>query len=207
MSDEYENNPFSMPVGTVINSSLFEKDKFDETSKAAYKVEIAFERGALDDVVEKLMDAADAEWGKGAGEDDDMIWPVLDGDKLAAKREKNGKNGDAYKGKDVIRANTIFNSHGEDGPGGVAMYNADLSKMDPVADRDEIYNGVTGSAGVKIGTYHDKRFDRNGMKFYLTAFQKVADGERIGGNTDHSALFKPVGRTEGEAPKRRSRAG
>lgn len=206
MSDE-ANKAFGLPVGTVINSSLFEKEQYDETAKAAYKIEIAFERGALDFVVDMLMDAADAEWGKGAGEDENLIWPILDGDKLAEKREKKGKNGDAYKGKDVIRANTIYNLHGQDAPGGITIYHPDLSQMDMVTDRAEIYGGVQGSAGVTIGTYHDDRFDRNGMKFYLAAFQKTGDGERIGGNSDHSTLFNAVGRTEGAASGRRSRKG
>ena len=197
---------FRLPVGRVINASIFDRDIFVDAQgkegKPSYKVEIAFPRGTLDEVVDLMMDAADAEWGKGAGEDDQLIWPILDGDKLAEKREKRGKNGDAYKDMDVIRANTIFNLHGQEGPGGIAVYTAELTEMDPLTGQKEIYGGVMGYAGVTIGTYHDDRFDRNGLKFYLTAFQKTDDGERIGGNTDHSTLFDKVGRKDGESAKR-----
>tara|TARA_R110000772_G_scaffold266176_3_gene388335 strand:+ start:545 stop:1174 length:630 start_codon:yes stop_codon:yes gene_type:complete len=205
MTDQ-TNDPFGLPVGTVVNASLFERDTFVDATgnsgKPSYKVEIAFERGALDNVADALMAAADAEWGEGAGDDDTLIWPILDGDKLAEKREKRGKNGDAYKGKDVIRANTMFNADGKDAPGGISLYHPDLSKMDPVVDQKEIYGGIKGSAGVSIGTYHDDRFDRNGLKFYLSAFQKTEDGERIGGTADHSGLFTAVGRKDGETTKR-----
>jgi hypothetical protein len=38
---------FTLPEGTIIYHSLFTKDQFDEGSKAAYKIEMAFPKGSL----------------------------------------------------------------------------------------------------------------------------------------------------------------
>lgn len=201
---------FTLPEGTIIYHSLFTKDQFDEGSKAAYKIEMAFPKGALQEfgLEDMIIEAAEAEWGElSEDEVNDLVWPIHDGDELAAKREKRGKNGDAYKGKDVIRANTIYNAMGVDGPGGIEVFDAELNKLDNVADQGMVYGGALAKVAVSIGTYQDNRYDRHGLKFYLNAVQITGEGERLGGNTDHSSLFKPVGRAEGEGVKRRARAG
>jgi hypothetical protein len=118
---EYESKAFALPEGRLINSSLFEKDTYTDergnVSKPAYKVELAFDPADLEEVEGMLIAAAEEEWGEMSDEEiDNLIWPLLDGAKLQEKREKKGKSGDVYEGKLVIRANTIYNGHGEDGP-------------------------------------------------------------------------------------------
>ncbi len=126
---------FLLPEGRVINASLFEKDTYTDAQgnagKPSYKIEVAFEpddvegEGTIEDA---LIDHACEKWGDGAEKDyldGKMRSPLLDGDKLAEKREARGKPGDAYKGKLVIRAHTLFNKDGEDAPGGIQVWNDD----------------------------------------------------------------------------------
>lgn len=221
MSKDDEVREKALPEGRVINSSLFARDIYKDavTGKEgfpSYKIELAFDpddvegEGTIED---HLIDAAIEAWGDGAEDDflDGKIRsPLLDGDKLAARREKNGKPGDAYKGKKVIRAHTKFNKHGEDGPGGIQVWDETVEEITP-AQQEQIYAGCFGIAAVTIGTYMDK--DRDGeevpsLMFYLSAFQKTKEGERLVTPKDTSSLFKPVGRTKGEGTsKRRSRKG
>lgn len=200
-----------LPEGRLINSSLFEKDSYvanGKESKPQYKLELAFEPGALSTIEDKLADAAVKEWGAGADAQYDagtINTPIKDGDKMAAKREAEGKTGDAYKGKDVIRANTQYNKFGQDGPGGVAVYGPDVAEIGATNQHD-IYAGCYGQAAVTIGTYINNDGERS-LKFYLSAFQKTRDGEKLVSVRDHSTMFKPVGRPAGAVVNRRQRAG
>jgi hypothetical protein len=101
-----------LPVGRVINHSLFRKEQFNEKATPSYKIELAFDKGELDDFYNQCLDYANETWG--AGSEDAVIIPIKDGDEMAAKRKKDGKPGDAYAGKDVIRANTIYNKDGDE---------------------------------------------------------------------------------------------
>ena len=195
------------PEGRLIHENLFEKDKFDEKAIASYKIEMAFDN--LDAVEDALAKAALQKWGRGSDQlylDNKIMDPILDGDELARRREENGKNGDAYKGKLVIRAHTIFNVDGTDGPGGICVYAPDVSKIMPV-DRAKVYPGCYGCAKLVIGTYQDSKTHQNALMFYLQAFQMTKDGERLIAAADHSKAFKPVGRTEGESGGRRKARG
>lgn len=201
-----------LPKGMVINHSLFSKDQYNEKATPSYKIELAFEKKALDAFYDKLLDFAVDKWGKGADDKDSgLIIPIKSGDIFAKKREAKGKSGDAYAGKEVIRANTIFNKHGEDGPGGVAVYDMDAETEIGVANGDEFYRGCFAQAAVVIGSYTTEDNDGNpvnGLTLYLSAVQKVGDGDPLTAPKDHSALFKPVGREEGEGkPARNKRAG
>ena len=190
-----------LPVGRVINHSLFRKEQFNEKATPSYKIELAFDKGELDDFHNQCLDYANETWGAGA--EDSVIIPIKDGDEMAAKRKKDGKPGDAYAGKDVIRANTIYNKDGDDGDGGVQVLNVDVSPIGP-ANASEIYLGCLGIAAVTFGNYQDQATGNNAITLYLAAFQKTADGDRLVTAKDYSGLFKPVGRvpvTEGdEAP-------
>jgi hypothetical protein len=53
----------------------------------------------------------------------------------------------------------------------------------------------------------DPKNDGYGVKFYLSAFQKTGDGERLASGSDKKGLFKKAGREEGEGKGRRSRKG
>ena len=198
---------FALPEGRVINQSLFKKDQFNEKAVPSYRIELAFPAGeTLDPVFDKLMEVAVAKWGEGADKDENLIIPIKNGDKLAKRREDKGKTGEAYAGHEVIRASTIYNRHGEDGPGGVQVFDENVETIEPVNAGEQIYNGVYGRAGVVIGTYEDQE-GNHGLKFYLTAFQKTRDGDRLATASDHSRVFEKVGRTEGAPSQRRSRAG
>ena len=202
-----------LPEGRLINESLFVKNAYTDpvTSKEGvpyYKVELTFDEDDLQEFEEKLVEAAVEKWGKNAEDeyyDGDIVTPLLQGDKLAKKREDKGKEGEAYKGKIVIRAKTIFNSYGDDAPGGISVYDEDVSEVS-AANKSVVYPGCYGKAAVVISTYLDNRGDK-ALTCYLNAFQKTKDGERLVAAMDHSTLFKPVGRKPGEKSKKRKRKG
>ena len=201
---EVETKVVATPEGRLINESLFEKDKFDEKATASYKMELAIDNdadfGALEDA---LYAAAVEEWGEEIVEKeweaDEILLPFKDGDKMAVRREEKGKPGDAYKGMTVIRAHTIYNKDGSNGPGGIQVYDMDLSEIG-VVNRSAIYPGCYGEAGVTVGCYTDSRTDAHALMFYLAVFHKTkdcADDERLVTTADYSKLFKPVGKKTG----------
>ena len=209
MTERQEKKTILTPVGRLINEALFEKDQFNDEATACYKVEMAFPWDDVNDLEDALQDHAEEKWGDDAGRDyveGRIISPLLDGDKLAARREEKGKPGDAYKGMAVLRAHTLFNKHGQDAPGGVAVYGPDVGEIGP-ANRQEIYPGCYGQAALTIGTYDDSRTSDHALMFYLSAFQKIKDGERLMTARDFSEVFKPVGREEGSGLTRRRKRG
>ncbi len=208
-TERTEKKTILTPVGRLINESLFEKDQFNDEAKAYYKIEMAFPWDDMDDLEDALQDHAQEKWGAGAADDyvaGRIISPLLDGDKLAARREEKGKPGDAYKGMAVLRAKTLFNKHGQDAPGGVQVFGPDVAEIG-AANREEIYPGCYGQAALIIDTYDDSRSGDHALTFYLSAFQKIKDGERLMSAKDFSEVFKAVGRTEGEGPARRRQRG
>ena len=210
MTDRKEVERISLPEGRLINESLFVKDQFDPNSTPQYNIELAFDREVLNDIEDKPAAMAKEFWGAGANEDywDGKIRsPILSGDDMAAKREAEGKTGDAYKGKLVIRAHTKFNKHGAEGPGGVQVFGPDVQPIEGV-ESGEIYPGLYGVALVTIGSYKENVTGRNALMLYLNAFQKTRDGEPLVSAADHSQAFKPVGRDQdGGTGGRRRRAG
>ena len=208
MTDQKEKKMILTPVGRVINESLFEKSQFDEKATPVYTIEMAFNWDDLVAVEDELAAHAAEKWGAGASEDyfdNKLRSPVLDGDDLARRREEKGKPGDAYRGLAVIRAHTAFNKHGQEAPGGVQVYDPGVEEIGP-ANRQEIYPGCYGQAALKIATY-EERDGRHALMFYLHAFQKIKDGERLITAQDYSEVFKPVGREEGSGPARRRKRG
>jgi len=79
------------------------------------------------------------------------------------------------------------------------VFGPDTSEI-AIANQSEIYQGCYGIAAitikayVKVGTNGDP--DRHALTFYLSAFQKTKDGERLVSSSDHSKLFKAVGRAK-----------
>jgi hypothetical protein len=202
------NKKILLPEGRLINHALFVKDQYNEQAKPRYTVELAFAKKALDGFYNQCLDFAVETWGVGADADDSgLIMPILDGNILAKKREAKGKAGDAYKSMEVIRANTTFNRHGEDGPGGVQVFNEDVEEVGP-ANSSEVYQGCMGIAAVTFGSYIDEKTGNNAITLYLAAFQKTGAGERLVAVADHSSLFTVVGGTdtEDEAPATGKRA-
>jgi len=209
MTERKEVERVLLPEGRVINHSLFVKDQFDANSTPGYKIELAFNPEDLNEIEDKLAAAAVAKWGAGADKDYDegrIRSPILEGDKLAARRREKGKPCDAYEGKLVIRAHTIYNKHGQDGPGGIQVFGPDVKEIAPV-EAHTVYNGCWGQAVVTISTYVERSGD-NALMCYLAAFQKTRDDEPLASAVDYSEVFKPVGRDqEGGTGGRRQRKG
>jgi hypothetical protein len=207
------------PTGRLINESMFEKDAYvdprtQKEGKAAYKIEMAFEPNDVqgsdaspNDFEERICDAIEAEWGPAAVDAfmNGDIKCFLDGDKLARKREEKQKEGTAYKGKLVLRANTIYSKNGVDGPGGIEVWTPDLKPID-FSNRDQIYPGVYIQAAVTINCYEDRDGDKC-VGFYLNGVQKIKDGEPLVQKKSSAGAFKPVGRVDGAATTRSRRAG
>lgn len=200
--------------GRVINHSLFVKDAYKNPNGKgkegvpSYKVELAYNPADLKDVEDLLFQAADKEWGQGSYKDDELQLPFKDGDKMAKKRESAGKQGDSYKGKDVIRAHTIYNKDGIDGPGGIPVFDEEVK---PVAfdKQGTIFLGCYGIAKVKPNCYLNDDGEKC-ISLYLVAFQRTRgeDSDRLVTPKDHAGAFKPVGRpaaaAEGEGRRRRA---
>ena len=210
-----EKKVFLLPEGRLINESLFEKDAYTDAQGRAgtpmYKVEMAFDpasvtgEGTFED---NLADAAADAWGDAWFDrffDGDVKSPFLSGDKLAQKRADKGKEGDAYKGKLVLRSSTIYNLNGQDAPGGIQVWDENVQPIG-MANRSVIYPGMYGVLAVTIHPYLTNEGDK-ALKCYLEAFQRTRDGEKLVASKDSSKLFKPVGRDTGASEGRRSRRG
>jgi hypothetical protein len=210
--------PFEIMVegARMINSSLFVKDTYEGTKgkpgTPAYKIEIAIPKNdkdfeaVLDKLVNEGLDHLEVQ-GDLDLDGGDVSSGIKDGDVLAKKREKNGKQGDAYKGHYVIRAKTIFNKHGEDGPGGITVLDENAEPIVP-PDTSDIYNGCYVNVLLSVGSYVDSETGNDSLNYYLTGVQKVKDGERLVAQRDVAAAFKPIGRArsaDGEPAGRRRR--
>ena len=217
-----ETKAFALPAGRLINEALFVKDVYkDEDGKEGtpkYKVELVFPKklkgfrgeGTDDEptVEDRIFDAVEAEWGaKGvdAFEAGEVRLPFIDGDVYAEDRVDCGKKGDAYEGTWIVRADTIYNLDGDIESGGISVYDADLEPIAP-ANRKEIYRGCYGIAGVSIYCYKDSVYKKKCVKFYLSAFQKSDDGERISSGGDKSSLFSKLGKAKKKSGSRRRTA-
>ena len=207
-----DNEIFATPKGRLINGAVFVRDVYkDEKGRAAdpkYKVELAAHDDDFADLEMAVIDAAVDKWGPSAKQDymdGEIRSPFLNGDKLAADKEAKGKKGDAYKGMTVIRADSKFNKHGEDAEGGIAVFKEDgVTEVEPF-EKGVVYNGCYGVAAVVIHAYDGVGGGQRGVKFYLSAFQKVAEGDRLAGERSYSNVFKPVdgGASEGRRTRRR----
>lgn len=209
---------FLLPEGRLINHALFERDVYEDPrgkkGDPMYKIEMAYDPKQIEGegtIEDKLLEAALDEWGDTKKIEDEFFngtirIPFIDGNKLAAKREEKGKQGDAYKGKLIIRCNTKFNKDGIEGPGGVSVYDENVNEVGPVqGNTGLIYLGCYGIPAVTISAGRDVGSDDKHVKFWLVSFQKTRDGEKLAGSRDTSKLFKPVGRTEGGGDGERRR--
>lgn len=216
MSEDKVTFEVTTPMGRLINFSLFERDQYDKEAKLKYNIELAFdpdqvygegteEEPSVEDV---LYAAAEHYWGEGAGQrflDGDIRSPLLIGDNMKAKRDAKGKPGDAYEGKIVIRAGTIFNKDGFAGPGGIDVWDEELKAIAAVAQA-KVYRGSYGAASLVVDNYTDTdpRTDEEilCLMFYLKAYQFLEDGERLVLMADTAGAFKAVGRAKTGRSKR-----
>lgn len=209
--DKKEVARLNTPVGRLINSALWEKDVYTtergQEATPKYKVELAFDEtdefAAFEDAVvaaaiDFFGDDAEEDYNEGR-----VRSPILVGDDLAEEREKKGKSGDAYRGKLVIRASTIYNRNGEDAPGGVYVCGPDAKELD-FAERGKVYNGCHGIASVTLNPHPGIAGGLPGVSLYLNGFQKVEDGDPLRG-VDPSTLFSPMMGEDSEKKGRRAR--
>ncbi len=186
------------PVGRLINHSLWEKDTFVDSrgheAVPSYKVELAFEPDDLNDFEDAVVAAAVAMWGEEAEanyDDNKIKSPIIEGDKLADERESRGKIGDAYRGKLIMRAKTIFNRDGNDSPGGVYVCGPDEKELD-FSEHGKVYNGCYGRVSVMLNAYEGIAGGQDGVSLYLGGFQLSGqEGERLRSN-EPSSLFSPL---------------
>lgn len=210
--------------GRLINGHLFVKNAFkdEKTGKEGsprYRCEVAWPKddpninACIDDVVAKVREKYGEDTFCSVVEDpaaglEEVRTPFIDGDNLAKKREKRGKKGDAYKGQFVIRADTAYNYEGQDADGGITVYDEQVQRI-PMLEKGKVYNGSMGTVKVSLSFYEDNE-GNPACKFYLKAWQKTGEGEKLASEQDHSSSFKPVGRQAagGEAGSgRRQRRG
>jgi hypothetical protein len=200
-----------LPKGRLMNSALFVKDQYDAKSTPRYLVEVCFDKD--DPEFDKVLDAILAQDGPLdilgiAGEldidDGEVVSGIKDGDVKARKREKDGKPGDGYKGKWIVTATTTFNKDGQDGPGGVTVFDEAVEPITAV-NQQAIYNGCYVEVLCTLSKYTEEKTGNDAIKWYLGAVQKVADGERFASAKDYSTAFKPAGRAPvaGEGRRRR----
>lgn len=201
------------PEGRLINGHLFVKSAYTDprTQKPGtpyYTLEMAFDPKDIynskdPDALESIVAAAiEEKWGEQVWDDYDVRMPFLEGDDLKKRRERKGKEGEAYGGKTVIRAKTIYNKDGEDDVGGIEVYDEAVQPI-AAAQKGQIYNGCMGIAVLSINLYEDNA-GNPAAGFYLKAFQKTGDGERLRSHSDRSGMFKPI-KTTGKRPARRVR--
>lgn len=211
MVDKKELVRMMTPVGRLINNSLYEKDIYvDERGREAdpsYKVELAFDPEQIEELENAIVTSAVDFFGAQAEADYDdgkLRSPIIEGDVLAAERAKKGKSGEAYEGKVVIRAKTIFNRDGVDAAGGVYVCGSDAVELD-FAEHRLVYNGCYGQASVTINPYNGIAGGQPGISLYLNGFQYIKEGDRLRGS-DPSSLFSPMMGEKSEGKGRRARA-
>ena len=226
MAEETKKKIILMPEGQMVNGQLFEKDAYTDertgqTGVPKYKIEVAFDNAAADEVFGHLYDYIEAMWGSAkadyfasgaTGGNDEVLSPLIDGETLKRKRENKGKKGDAYAGKTVIRAGTIFNHEGNDAGGGIYVCDEDAKQLLPTdgAGRGRMYNGCMVRAAMVIDDYVDQKSGLPALMFYLQAVQRTGDGVKLVSGPDYSGVFKPTGRkpgADGAPPRRKMRPG
>jgi hypothetical protein len=199
-----------LPEARLINNALFERDQFNDKAKPAYKIEVAIHKDdkGLDAVIDKLYGFAEQNGLKADEKLDvdggEITSGIIDGDKIAKKRERDGKPADAYKDHWVIRASTAFNRDGVDGPGGAAVFDENAEPV-LIVNQGVVYNGCYGIAAVTMKTYKDDESGLPAFGFYLAGFQKTKDGEKFASARDLSSVFKPLGKAGAPAEGRRRR--
>lgn len=211
------------PDGRLINGHLFVKNAFkdERTGKESaprYRIEMAWSKTDkefgkfLDDVfnhcVDKFGDKIYLHIDEPVKGYDEVRSPIIDGDDVAKRRRKRGKDkNEGYDGMWIIRADTAFNFEGIDADGGIAVYGMDTEPVSAM-DKGEVYNGSYGQAKLELSFYEDNEGNPS-AKFYLKAYQKVDDGEKLASVVDHSSSFqkRSGGRASEEEGGRRQRRG
>lgn len=215
---ENKTTTHTLPEARGINLHLFVPNAYQDPKpgskpgEPAYKAEMAFSAEDRDTIEELMADAMAAEFGKAAGDaffnrDAGYFSPFLDGDELAGARAAKGKEGDAYKGKFILRMNTIYNHAGvkiaEGGSGGIAVYGPDAERIE-VARQSEVFNGSYGIVAVTfkarestddvIENGRKRQVTSRTIKTYLKAYQMTRGEEADRLTSAQANPFKPLQR-------------
>jgi len=212
--------------GRVINGHMFVKNAYVDPKTqtpglAMYKIEMAYDAAARDALEEAMANVIEAEWGKQAADDffngaEGYASPFRDGNDKAAARAARGKEGGAYKDKWVLQATTTFNLDGVDGPGGIAVYDANAEPIPP-ARQGEAFNGCYGYMAMTFKAREDKVDVMEGrtkksvtirtIKAYLKAFQVTRNDDDLKLTSPAANPFKPIARAGAAAGGERRRRG
>lgn len=202
---------FITPVGRLGFNALWEKDSYRDEKTGAesepkYKADIILDPSETEELWGTIYDEALAHCEMDEDALDKAInaglftVPIKDGDEIAAKREAKGKNGDAVKGKEVLRAGTAFNANGDNAPGGIFVVDENNEQID-FDRRNKVYLGCDMKMSITLSFY--KTGTSQGVTAYLNGAQFVGDNERIG--QDKSNLFKPLAEQKAAPRGRRGR--
>lgn len=213
-------NTFVLPEGRGINLHLFVRTQYQDENgpqgALKYQAECAYgkevEAESLEEfkdfIFERMCEAYGEDYMKDKDENGHIIWPIKDGDALAERREKKGKEGKAYRDMWVIRASNQFNKDGDPADGGIAVYDKDVKDILP-AKKSLVYNGCRGEMAVSVKPYTEvnKMDDIEYVcaALYVEAFQLTNPGERLTAQTDKRQLFKPKSGSGSGGSTRRSR--
>ncbi len=211
-----ENVAKTLPAGRLTHHSMFVRDIYTPTKGApaepSYKIEMLWHKDADIGIIEDIiLEAIEDEWGELtqeeaddilAGKSDEYSSPLKDGNKYI--RKEPDKNREVYEDGKYLRAKTKFNKHGDDDAGGIMVYNEDMDELQ-ATDQKQVYSGSYGRMAVTTNAYVDSKTDKRSISFYLSAYQRTKDGDRLAVQRDHSTLFGKVTK-EGGARTRRSRS-
>ena len=212
-----EISTFTMPEGRGINLHLFVRQVYKDPvtgqeGTPRYSVEMAYPKpaeGETDQLdlleaycVEVLNDQFGAQKVNEYMEAGYVNIPIKDGDKKAARREANGKPGDAYKNMWVISASTGFNKNGDADAGGIDVFDAQVEPIEAV-NKSKVHNGCMGVVAVKgkgySGTSRESGDPFMSVVLYLEAFQMTGEGERLASAPNRSGLFQKRPQSGGQA--------
>ena len=199
------------PVGRLGFNALWEKDAYKDEKTGAesepkYKADLILSTDDTGDLWDLVYEEGMAGNGMSEAQLDTAIQsgmfivPIKNGDEIAANREAKGKNGDAVKGKEILRASTLFNSNGDNAPGGVFVVDENNEQIE-WDKRGKVYLGCDMILSTSFSYY--KTGTSQGVTAYLNGAQYVGDNERLG--QDKSKLFAPLATQEGAPRSRRGR--
>ena len=209
-----ENNAFALPEGRLINGHLFVrsvyKDDKGREGNPKYSAEVAFPSPSGDASIlkdfedhlwEVMVDQFGVEKVNQYEKNGWLRWPIKEGNKKAARREANGKPGDAYKDMDLITASSLYNKDGDPAEGGIDVFDEAVENIAPV-NKSQVWNGCMGVIAVKAKGYEGTSDNDDpfiSCVLYLEAFQKTGDGERLAAAPNRSGLFQKRAKSVTEA--------
>jgi hypothetical protein len=173
---------FVTPHGRISFPHLFEKGTKPDGTVGNYSCGLLIPKTVdISAMLKSLENVAIEAFGKQFKTLDALKHPpVRDGDKMAAEKAAQDKDGALYKGHWYI-------SPTSDRMPGVV----DRDGKTGLSDKDDVYGGCWARFFVQPASYN---FAGNwGVKFYLQGVQKVKDDSRFGGgSSDISSAFEAI---------------